>query len=290
MRVKIAVVLLTVVFSLSPAWVAQAAGDPVGTAAMMDIGMGARALGMGGAFIAVADDACTVYYNPAGLALLEGRHVTSLHTNQYGAAGYMALGYAQRNVGAGVLVLDASGVEETDEFANVTGFFGIREYTAIGAYGATVWPNLSLGGAVKHYSQSLPGNAGTGLTGDIGLLYVAPGVRVGAVGRNVVGNIRYSSGGTDFFDRSWGVGLVMKPMAGLLLAADAVVKDELTLHVGGEYIISNVAVRGGGIWGGGQTSLTAGLGVVMPGFSADYAYQTHNVLPDCHRLSLSIKF
>ncbi|MEW5866313.1 MAG: PorV/PorQ family protein [Bacillota bacterium] len=290
MRVKIGVLLLTVVFALSPAWVAQADGDPVGTAAMMDIGMGARALGMGGAFIAVADDACAVYYNPAGLALLEGRHVASLYTNQYGAAGYMALGYAQRNVGAGVLMLDATGVEETDEFANVTGFFGIREYTATGAYGATVWPNLSLGGAVKHYSQSLPGNAGTGLTGDIGLLYVAPGVRVGAVARNVLGSVKYASGETDAFDRSWGVGLAVKPMAGLLLAADAVAKDELTLRIGAEYLLGNFAVRGGGMWGGGQTSLTAGLGVVMPGFSVDYAYQTHNVLPDCHRLSLSIRF
>ena len=290
MRVKIAVVILAMVFALSPAWVAQANTDPDHTAAMMDIGMGARALGMGGAFIAVADDANTIYYNPAGLALIEGRHVTSLYTNQYGAAGYMAVGYAQRNIGAGVLMLDASGIEETDEFANVTGYFGMREYTAIGAYGVTVWPNLSLGGAVKHYSQSLPGNTGTGITGDVGLLYDAGVIKVGAVARNVLGSVHYTSGETDAFDRSWGVGVSTRPLPGLLIAADAVVKGEYTLHAGAEYLLGNVALRGGAIWGEGRTSFTAGLGVVMPGFSVDYAYQTHNLLPDSHRLSLSIEF
>lgn len=290
MRVKIAVLVLAMVFALSPAWVAQAEEDPVGTAAMMDIGMGARALGMGGAFIAVADDANAIYYNPAGLALIEGRHVTSLYTSQYGAAGYMAAGYAQKNVGAGLLMLDASGIEETDEFANVTGYFGMREYTAIGAYGVTVWPNISLGGAVKYYSQSLPGDTGSGLTGDVGLLYDAGVIKVGAVARSVLGSVHYTSGDDDAFDRSWGVGVSTRPLPGLLVAADAVVKGEYTLHAGAEYLLGNMALRGGAIWGEGRTSFTAGLGVVMPGFSVDYAYQTHSVLPDSHRLSLSIRF
>jgi len=40
-------------------------------AAFDDLGVGARAPGMGGAFVAIADDVYTLYYNPAGLALLE---------------------------------------------------------------------------------------------------------------------------------------------------------------------------------------------------------------------------
>jgi long-chain fatty acid transport protein len=38
-------------------------------------GIGARALGMGGAFVAVADDSTAVFWNPAGLAQLQGRGV-----------------------------------------------------------------------------------------------------------------------------------------------------------------------------------------------------------------------
>ena len=48
---------------------------------IFEIGMGARALGMGGAFVAVADDANAIYYNPAGLAYMEGRNITSLYSS-----------------------------------------------------------------------------------------------------------------------------------------------------------------------------------------------------------------
>ena len=41
----------------------------VGTTAaqFLKIGVGARAIGMGGAFVAVADDATAIYWNPAGI-------------------------------------------------------------------------------------------------------------------------------------------------------------------------------------------------------------------------------
>ena len=44
------------------------------------IGLGARAVAMGEAFVPVADDATTMYWNPAGLALLEARHLHVSHT------------------------------------------------------------------------------------------------------------------------------------------------------------------------------------------------------------------
>jgi len=95
MRIKKTVLALALILALLPASAALATEDPVGTAAMMGLGMGARALGMGGAHIAVADDASVIYYNPAGLALVDGISITSLYTNQYGAAGYLALGGAR---------------------------------------------------------------------------------------------------------------------------------------------------------------------------------------------------
>ena len=47
----------------------------------LDIGVGTRALGMGKAFIAVADDANSVFFNPAGLGTVQGWGITSMYTS-----------------------------------------------------------------------------------------------------------------------------------------------------------------------------------------------------------------
>ena len=49
-------------------------------AAFLDLGAGARATGMGNAFVAVDDDAYAIYYNPAGLALLEQSELATSYT------------------------------------------------------------------------------------------------------------------------------------------------------------------------------------------------------------------
>ncbi len=291
-RISALLLAAALVLALSGAACAAQDEDPVGTAAMLDIGMGARAMGMGGAHIAVADDAAVIYYNPAGLGFIDGRNVTSLYTSLHGAAGYMALGYAQRNIGGGILRLNASGIEETDEFANVIGAFGVSDFTAIAGYGREVAPGLSLGGTVKLYSQSLGETSGRGFTGDIGALYVMDDAKLslGVAARNLFGKVRYGDSEEDAFERAFGVGAAYRPFRNLLLAADAVLKDGIAARVGAEYCIKQFAVRAGGSVQKGETSITAGAGFGMGNFSVDYAYQTHKVLPDSHRISLNVRF
>ncbi len=50
----------------------------------MALGGGARALGMGGAFIAVANDASTVFWNPAGISGFAKRQALFMHSEQFG--------------------------------------------------------------------------------------------------------------------------------------------------------------------------------------------------------------
>lgn len=50
----------------------------------MAIGVGARALGMGGAYVAIANDVTAGYYNPAGLANLNYPQIALMHAEQFG--------------------------------------------------------------------------------------------------------------------------------------------------------------------------------------------------------------
>lgn len=52
--------------------------------AFMENGGGARSLGMGAAFTAVADDPSTTFWNPAGLAGVGRREVLAMHSERFG--------------------------------------------------------------------------------------------------------------------------------------------------------------------------------------------------------------
>src|SRR5258705_452634 len=56
-------------------------GQRAGTssATFLRIGIGARAVGMGEAFVAVANDPSAIYWNPAGLASLQRRELSISH-------------------------------------------------------------------------------------------------------------------------------------------------------------------------------------------------------------------
>lgn len=266
---------------------AAAADDLAGTAAFMNIGLGARAMGMGGAFVSIADDATCVYYNPAGLAIQDGRSFTSFYTNQYGQAGYLGFAYAQKGFGGGILSLSASDIQGTDEFGNPTESYSLSE-RALLASAAGTYRGLHIGGTVKYYSQSLPDLQGSGVTCDLGLLYEGNQYKIGAVGRNLFGQVSYANGSADPFDRTFVVGASTDVVPRFTLALDY--ETNGTAHVGGEYRLDMFDLRGGAVFRDGHTSLTAGLGVRTGMFRFDYAYETHEILPDMHRLSVQVRF
>jgi hypothetical protein len=53
----------------------------------LEIGVGGRALGMGGAYCALADDPSSFYWNPAGLARVPSISVWGMYSNQFGSIG-----------------------------------------------------------------------------------------------------------------------------------------------------------------------------------------------------------
>ncbi len=77
-------VFLAALAALCLALPAQPAGAAKYAGAFMENGGGARALAMGGAFTAVADDPSTVFWNAAGLALIQRRQLMLMHAERFG--------------------------------------------------------------------------------------------------------------------------------------------------------------------------------------------------------------
>ena len=133
-----------------------------------------------------------------------------------------------------------------------------------GGYAHAFGP-FALGGAVKLYAQDASANQGFGATGDIGALITLPyldGIRFGAVARNLIGSVKFESGHTDNFDQSYVLGLSVKPLRGLTLAADYDITHSAG-RVGAEYqIIDAFAARvGATVNADKQWGFTAGAGL-----------------------------
>ncbi|MFQ6618401.1 MAG: PorV/PorQ family protein, partial [Fidelibacterota bacterium] len=75
---------------------AEAQVSKAGTNAgqFLKIGVGARATAMGGAFVATADDATAIYWNPAGLASLQRNEALFLHIQWLADIKYNFVGIA----------------------------------------------------------------------------------------------------------------------------------------------------------------------------------------------------
>jgi hypothetical protein len=89
-RAALAVSVLVLLAGAGPA-----AGADKYAGEFLRVGAGARALGMGGAFLAVADDATAGYWNPAGLTWLRNKSVLYMHSvEQHSQVQYDFIGLA----------------------------------------------------------------------------------------------------------------------------------------------------------------------------------------------------
>ena len=152
----------------------------VGTsgAQFLEIGVSARADGMGGAFVAVADDASALYYNPAGLVQLVGREVVLTWIEypaeiNYGFAGVVfplafggVLGFSFYGLSAGDIV------ETTYEYPLGAGrTFSAKDYAFGVSYGRYLTDRFSLGLTVKLIDELYQEERSTGWAADVGTNY-----------------------------------------------------------------------------------------------------------------------
>ncbi len=162
-------------------------------AQFLKIGVSARSIGMGGAFVAVANDVSTIYTNPAGLALVDGYHVMFSHTNWIAGTNYDFGSFSIDLYDAGTLAFMVSALSSGDmdvttvEQPEGTGErFSTQDFLIGVSYARKLTTNFSLGFTGKYIYQRLWHMSAGAVALDVGLLYKTPfwGINLGASIRN----------------------------------------------------------------------------------------------------------
>ncbi len=156
-------------------------GTNVGTtaAAFLEIGAGARAQAMGGAYTAITQDATAMYWNTAGIGRLPGFEITFSHINWILDTKYDYFGIVKPindifSVGANIT---SFGVGEqpvrTVQLEGGTGEFYTAQDVAIGvSFALNLTDRFSFGINAKYINQRIWHSSATGFAIDVGGLYL----------------------------------------------------------------------------------------------------------------------
>ena len=165
----------------------------VGTtfAAFDDMGIGARPLGMGGAFVAVADDANAAMHNPAGLGYMKTAEAGFTHLRMFsGVVNYNYAGVVLPLGGAGSLGVSFGMLSESSDIYS--------EKTVAFSYSKKVIEALSLGAnlkmlntgfdpSVKENNPYFTETSASGFTLDLGILArPVEGLSIGLSAENLI--------------------------------------------------------------------------------------------------------
>jgi len=163
----------------------------IGTTAakVLSIPVGSRALGMGGAFVSIADDATAMYWNPGGIARLEKSEFVFMHSNWLADIqfDYVGLVLTMGNLGSFGINFTAMTMDEMDitteyEPEGTGETFSAGSFVAGLSYGRNLTDNFSIGATVKYISENIWNSTANGMAIDIGTLFITPfnGITLGA--------------------------------------------------------------------------------------------------------------
>jgi len=170
-------------------------------APFLNIGIGPRAIAMGGAFVATANDVSSLYWNSAGAAKMNGSGALFAHSSWFAdikynwAGAVIDLGDAGV-FGASITSLDYGEMELTTlrEPEGTGGTFGASDMAIALTYAKALTDRFSIGGTVKYISQNIWNSSASTVALDFGVLFHSDiaGLRIGATISNLGGDMRIS--------------------------------------------------------------------------------------------------
>lgn len=155
------------------------AGDfsKVGTAAaqFLKIGVGARAMALGGSFTAIANDVSTIYWNPAGITNLQGLSLAASHNEWFADISHDFAGVVYSLTSSDFVALHVVALNTGEQEVTTvtqpegTGIYYDVSDLAIGlSYARTLTDRFSVGLTAKYIQQNLYNESANTFAIDIG--------------------------------------------------------------------------------------------------------------------------
>ncbi|MDD2890510.1 MAG: PorV/PorQ family protein [bacterium] len=279
----------------------------------MGLGVGARALGMGNAFVGLADDATAVYWNSAGLVKVKKKELFLMRSGDFDGAitlnsGMFAYPLKKCTIGAGIYMLSAPDIPLTDTIATdvpiYTGKINAKDCIYYAAFALPI-ASVNFGLTLKYIYRSWVIASAEGVTIDFGMNSKFNGISYGASVENLVTTPLYWSDTLSTNDRlpvmlKYGVALEhnlanANSKVNICLGFDTSLKDRIAeftslntdAYLGMEYWWKQqLALR----IGEDRGNLTLGCGIIYQNLKVDYAFKFHPDLGLVKRLSGSLCF
>lgn len=301
--------LRTLIASLSAVLLAlnsiSAAGPGTTTGELLKIPVNARAVGMGEAFVGMADDSSSLYWNPAGLSLARQKEVTFGHSSllegiHYEHLAFMAPG-DNYSIGASMSYLGYGSIAGYDQFNNAIGDQTAYAYILNGGMSTMLKDRLSLGVSASILRQTLADESAGTFAGNFGATYLftrhplQADYRLGLSVLNVGPGLKFVSE-RDPLPRKIKLGAAVLHLKEwpLNLTADLTFPNDNDTYfgIGSEYWFKQLVALRLGYAGSNDEGrgLRMGFGLKLREFLLDYAYGGFGDFGATHRMNVSWRF
>ncbi len=265
-----------------------------GRESIFALGAGARSIGLGGATIAMPVDATTIFWNAAGLELLQRKNVTLFYAPLMAGAKYNYVGYAHPSLRVGTfgvawLHWDVGDVQGRDLTSQETGIATFGQDQFLISYAKEFPFALSVGGTIKYDRQTFTDiDAATGVSFDLGFIYrphlgegIWQDLSLGVAIQNLIEPRLRLDTETDIPPRTFRASLAKPVHLGdgadvvnlLFNFKNSVEGTPSRLQFGAEYVYQNRAMLRLG--SNGQV-FSFGAGVTYQNFTIDYAMANYS--------------
>jgi hypothetical protein len=277
---------------------------------MLRMGVGARALAMGGASVAEAHDATAGYWNPAGLADIKCVSLAAMYSAQMAqdrSYNYFGFGWTPSqvtNYGTFGISWLNSGIDDNQEYDASNHFLGTFKNMDNVFLVSWAFKNefkekmFSFGLSLKVVNYNINSTDGlkkTGVGGDAGIKFVVdPRISLGLMVRDIGTKVNNETVPTNV-----AVGLAIYPLGedhALSIPIDygkTINRQDETFHFGAEYMWEFATNYSAALMAGlNDGNFSVGVGFKVSKIRLDYAYVTEKVdfLNQNHRISLSAEF